>query len=175
MARPQQLRLQIAAVAARLMAQDGIDDFALAKRKAARQLGLTDTHALPANEEIEAQLRAYQDLYQPHEQRDRVREMRSMAVAIMREIGAFHPYLTGRVLNGLAGRYSDIDLQVFTDDAKSLELLLLGRGLDYSISEQRRTIGLLQAVRLTLLMHMFLRAVEVPVLRWRDRRYPDQQ
>src|SRR5512145_2523722 len=50
-------RARIAAAAARLMAEDGIDDFALAKRKAARQLGVTEAQALPGNDEIEAELR----------------------------------------------------------------------------------------------------------------------
>jgi hypothetical protein len=39
------MRARIAAAAARLMAEDGIDDFALAKRKAARQLGALDTQS----------------------------------------------------------------------------------------------------------------------------------
>ena len=135
------MRLRIAAAAARLMAQDGIDDFALAKRKAARQLGVGDTQVLPGNNEIEEQLRAYQGLYQEQEQRERLRDLRMQAVAMMKEIEPYRPYLTGQVLSGIAGRYGDIDLQVFTDDAKSLELLLLNRGIDYSVAEQRRWIG----------------------------------
>ena len=133
--------MQIAAAAARLMAQDGIDDFALAKRKAARQLGVGDTQALPGNNEIEEQLRAYQGLYQDQEQRERLRHLRAQAVTMMKEIEAYRPYLTGQVLSGIAGRYGDIDLQVFTDDAKSLELLFLNRGIDYSVAERRRWIG----------------------------------
>ena len=58
------MRARIAAAAARLMAEDGIDDFALAKRKAARSLGAAETEALPGNDEIEAELRAYLALYQ---------------------------------------------------------------------------------------------------------------
>jgi len=135
------MRLQIAAAAARLMAQDGIDDFALAKRKAARQLGVGATQALPGNDEIEEQLRAYQGLYQAQEQRERLRDLRMQAVTMMKEIGAYRPYLTGQVLSGIAGRYGDIDLQVFTDDAKSLELLFLNSGIGYSVTEQRRWIG----------------------------------
>ncbi len=145
MAKEQQTRLRIAAAAARLMAEDGIDDFALAKRKAARQLGLGDSQALPGNEEVEAQLRAYQALYQENEQPVRIRELRMAALSFMREIStlgpAFHPYLTGPVLSGTAGRYSEIDIQVFTDDAKTLELHFLNRNIAFDIGEQRRWIG----------------------------------
>jgi len=141
MSRQQQMRLQIAAAAARLMAQDGIDDFALAKRKAARQLGIGDTQALPGNDEIEAQLRAYQGLYQEQEQRERLRDLRLQAVTMMKEIEIYRPYLTGQVLSGIAGRYGEIDLQVFTDDAKSLELWFLNRSIEYSVAERRHWIG----------------------------------
>ena len=141
MAKQQQARLRIAAAAARLMAQDGIDDFALAKRKAARQLGLGDTRALPGNHEIEAQLRAYQGLYQEKEQRERLQELRRIALDVMREIADFHPYLTGQVLSGTAGRYSEVDIQVFTDDGKLLELHFLNRNMAYDVCEQRRWIN----------------------------------
>src|SRR5438067_11880385 len=91
-------RARIAAAAARLMAEDGIDDYALAKRKAAKQLGADDTTALPGNDEIEAELRAYQSLYQGEEQRERIRELRAKALEAMRLLSEFRPYLAGAVL-----------------------------------------------------------------------------
>jgi hypothetical protein len=139
--RQQQMRQRIAAVAARLMAEDGIDDFAHAKRKAARQLGAEDTHALPNNDEVEEHLRAYQSLYQAEEQTERTRELRERALEVMRMLEAYRPYLTGPVLKGTAARYGDIDLQVFTDDAKSVELLLLNRGIPYEDVSQGHPSG----------------------------------
>jgi hypothetical protein len=136
-----QMRARIAAAAARLMAEDGIDDFALAKRKAARQLGAADTQSLPANDEIEAELRAYQTLYQGEEQRERIHELRAVALEAMRSLADFNPYLAGPVLKGTAGRYADIDLQLFTDDLKAVELFLLNRNLVYAVSEQRHYCG----------------------------------
>jgi hypothetical protein len=135
------MRARIAAAAARMMAEDGVDDFALAKRKAARQLGATDTHALPANEEVEAELRAYQSLYQGDEQRARVRALREVALAAMQSLTAFRPYLSGPVLKGTAGRYADVDLQLFTDDHKAVELYLLNRNMPYEVSEVRHYCG----------------------------------
>ena len=152
------------------MAQDGIDDFALAKRKAARQLGLGDTRALPGNDEVEEQLRLYQGLYQPVEQRDRLRELRAHAAAVMREIGGFHPYLTGKVLSGVAGRYSDIDLQVFTDDAKSLELFFLNRNVPYAVSEQRRQVGGEQRAITVLTVEWQGSSVNIAVFAAKDER-----
>src|SRR3954471_10911841 len=91
------MRARIAAAAARIMAEDGIDDYALAKRKAARQLGAGDTQALPGNDEIEAELRAYQSLYQGDEQRHRIRHLRTQALEAMRMLAQFRPYLAGAV------------------------------------------------------------------------------
>lgn len=137
----QQMRARIAAVAARMMAEDGLEDFALAKRKAARQLGAEDTQSLPRNEEIEAELRAYQSLYQGEEQRERVHYLRERALEAMRLLERFRPYLAGAVLKGTAGRYSDIDLQLFADDGKAVELFLLSRNIAYDVSDQRHFAG----------------------------------
>ncbi len=136
-----QMRARIAAAAARLMAEDGIKDFALAKRKAARQLGAEDTQSLPKNEEIETELRAYQSLYQGEEQRERIQYLREQALGAMQLLAQFRPYLAGPVLKGTAGRYSDIDLQLFTDDGKAVELFLLNRNIPYDTSDERHFAG----------------------------------
>jgi uncharacterized protein involved in type VI secretion and phage assembly len=135
------MRARIAAAAARLMAEDGIDDFALAKRKAARQLGAPDTEALPANQEVEAELRAYRALYQADEHPERIAELRRAALEAMRALEQFNPYLTGPVLSGLAGPYAQIDLQLFPESAKDLEIFLLERNLAFETAEGRRYSG----------------------------------
>ena len=134
-------RARIAAAAARLMAEDGIDDFALAKRKAARQLGATDAQALPANDEIEAELRAYRDLYEPHEHAERLTELRAIALDAMQALAGFSPYLTGAVLRGTAGPYAAIELQLFPDSPKDVEIHLLDRNIPYATQEGRRYAG----------------------------------
>lgn len=139
--RQQQLRQRIAAAAARMIAEDGIEDYALAKRKAARQLGLDEAHSLPGNDEVEEALRAYQALYQEDEQPACLAELRAIALDLMEELEKFRPYLVGPVLKGTAGRFSDIDLQVFTDDPKAVEFHLLNRRIPYDVSQQRRFSG----------------------------------
>ena len=135
------IRARIAAAAARIMAEDGIDDFALAKRKAARQLGATDIQALPANDEIEAELRAYRALYQAQEHPERIAALLRVALDAMRALKQFNPYLTGPVLTGMAGRYAAIDLQLFPESAKEVELFLLNRNIPYTSFEVRRYSG----------------------------------
>lgn len=137
----QHMRIRIAAAAARMMAEDGIQDFATAKRKAARQLGAGDTQSLPNNDEIETELRVYQSLYQGEEQRERLRYLRSQALAAMEQLAQFNPYLTGPVLKGTAGRYADIDLQVYADSDKELEIFLLNHNIPFETSELRHFSG----------------------------------
>lgn len=135
------MRARIAAAAARIMAEDGVDDFALAKRKAARQLGAADSEAMPANDEIEAELRAYRALYQPEEHASRIDELRRAALDAMRALERFNPYLTGPVLKGTAGPYAEIELQLFPESAKEVEIFLLERRIAYSTHEGRRFSG----------------------------------
>ncbi|BAN36738.1 hypothetical protein SCD_n02939 [Sulfuricella denitrificans skB26] len=135
------MRERIAHQAARIIAEDGLQNYALAKHKAARQIGAPDTHNLPDNEEVERALRDYQALYQRGEQSARLSQLRQQALDAMRLLGQFNPYLTGSVLKGTATRYSDINLQLFTDSAKEVELFLLARQVSYKSGEKRLYFG----------------------------------
>jgi hypothetical protein len=136
--RDSNLRRHLAYLAARLMAEDGVADYATAKIKAARQSGLADANLLPDNSEIEAALREYQGLYQKDEHPAHLRRLREVAVKVMREFDGFRPALVGSVLSGTAGQHSDVNLQLFTDDAKALTMFLVnGR---YHFEEGSRRI-----------------------------------
>ncbi|MDR3056169.1 MAG: hypothetical protein LBU53_12355 [Zoogloeaceae bacterium] len=130
-------RAHIASVAARLMAQDGITDMGLAKKKAARQLGQADSALLPDNAEVEAELRLYQALYQGDAQPARLRFLREEAARAMRLLADFTPYLTGSVLDGTAGAHSAIDLLLFADSAKDVEIFLLDHNIVFDHAEPR--------------------------------------
>ncbi len=135
------MRARIAAAAARLMAEDGINDFALAKRKAARALGAAPTEGLPGNDEIETELRAYLALYQAEEHPERVAGLRAIALEAMNVLERFKPYLTGTVLAGTAGPYAEIELQLFPESTKEVELFLIERNIAYAASDERRYTG----------------------------------
>lgn len=130
------LRTRFASTAARLMAQDGIRDYTQAKKKAARQLGLPDNTPYPDDSEVEAELRLYQLLFQG-EQATRLLAMRRVALQMMRLLSDFRPYLTGAVLDGTAGEFSDITLQLFPDSAKEVEIFLLNRRVEFAHAEPR--------------------------------------
>ena len=110
------------------MAEDGIDDFALAKRKAARQLGAPETEALPAQRR--GRSRAATPIARstrPTSIPSCIAELRRIALDAMRAFERFSPYLTGPVLKGTAGPYAEIELQLFPESPKDVEIFLLDR------------------------------------------------
>ncbi len=131
------LRAEIAAAAARMIAEDGAD-YATAKRKAARLiLGNQKPRGdvLPDNAQIEEQVREYQALFFGDEHAERLLHLRRLALELMERLESFGPYLTGAVLNGTAGEHSDIHLHLFADSPKDVALFLLNAGIDYEVSE----------------------------------------
>lgn len=129
------MRRDITSLAARLMAEDGITSFGLAKRKAAKQLGVPDSEALPANQEIEEALREYLNIFQPDELQERLTLLRREALEIMRQLEMFKPYLTGPVLDGIAGRYTEAEIELFADSAKDVEIFLLDHGIRFEYAD----------------------------------------
>ncbi len=135
------MREQLAHQAAKLMAEDGITDHAFAKRKAARQLGAADTQHLPSNQEVDEALHSYRALYQRDSHPGILYQLREEALTTMRLLAEFHPYLTGSVLSGTAGELSDINLMLFSDDAKAVLLFLLKHKIDFEDGEWRTRVG----------------------------------
>lgn len=133
----QDMRRRIAHAAARILAEDGSLDYGSAKRKAARQLGAPDSGSLPDNQQIEEALRSYQALYQADETRTQLARLRQVAIEYMEQLAAFDPHLTGSVLNGTAGRHAGISLQLFTDQQKDVDFLLMRLGTPYQTAEYR--------------------------------------
>jgi hypothetical protein len=131
-------RAGIAQVAARLIAEHGITDWSLAKRKAARQLGLDERAALPRDDEVEAALVDYHAIFGGDEHRETLREKREEALAWMHRLAQFHPVLVGGVAGGWATEHSDVRLDLVADDAKAVEILLLNEGCEYRHAPTRR-------------------------------------
>jgi hypothetical protein len=133
----EQLRAEIAAVAAKLIAENGAD-YAMAKKKAAKQLlGNTRIRGeiMPDNAQIEEEIRIYNDLFLGESQPARLLHLRKLALRLMDELVQFSPYLIGSVLNGTAGEHSDIYLQLFPESAKEVEIFLINKNIDFEVSE----------------------------------------
>ena len=144
-----QLRLLITRQAAKLIAE-GLTDYHAAKLKAARQLNCLDKNALPDNQEIEAALREHLQLFAADTQPKALAALRNVALRAMRWLQiegqataggslksefSFEPWITGAVLNGTANEYSEIELELVGVEAKTMEFILLNRGVEFDLQE----------------------------------------
>jgi hypothetical protein len=135
--RSDHLRSAVAQEAARLMAEHGIQDFFIAKRKAAERYGVFDGAFLPKNTEIEAALLSYQRLFGGAQHENSLNEQRRVALEAMRLFERFEPRLVGPVLTGSATEFSDIQLHLFSDNAESVYMHLMDRRFEYEVFERR--------------------------------------
>jgi hypothetical protein len=130
------IRQLIAQQAARMMAEDGIHDFAYAKKKAGKQLGVADASVMPTNAEIEDEIRLYHEIYNADEQPQELAKLRQAALITMQLFERFNPHLTGSVVDGTAGKFSQTNIHLFADSAKEVEIFLLNQQIPYESSEK---------------------------------------
>ena len=135
-------RVEIAALAARLIADHGLD-YRAAKQKAMREVfgsSAVPRNSQPTNDDIDRALREHLDLFDPNHQQ-RVARMRDVAIAWMKQLAAFTPLATGAVWKGLATEHTVIHLQLFHDNGKEVTYFLIDRGIDFeatAVSHFRR-------------------------------------
>ena len=131
------MRERIVQEAARIMATEGVEDFSLAKRKAALHLGAPGTTNLPQNREIQAALHEYQRLFGGDRQQSALQALREAALAAMDFFAPFRPRLTGSVLDGTARPDSAVDLHCFADTPEDVVLFLMDQGIPFDTEERR--------------------------------------
>ena len=129
------LKQEIAAVAARMVVEEGLE-FGAAKRRALKQMGLPPRTQLPDNDQIEREVTDYVAIFCAETQPVELRALRELALEWMRRLESFRPHIAGAVWRGTATRNSDIYLQLFCDDTKSAEITLI----DMKISYETRTV-----------------------------------
>lgn len=131
------LRQAVAEEAARIMAEQGIDDFLLAKRKAAERFGVVDSSVLPRNTEVEAALFARRRLFSGDTHDVAIADLRRSALEAMRLMADFDPRLVGPVLTGTASAHSDIQLHLFSESAEAVLIRLEEQGVPHEAIERR--------------------------------------
>ena len=149
----QQIRRDVAAEAARIMATESQRNYRLAKQKAAERIGINSRLALPSIKEVEQALRDYQGFFGGEQHTDQLEKLRLTALKVMRSLESYCPRLVGPVLEGTADRHSRVSLHLFNDPPDAVALHLEERGLSYKQEERKirwhdgshRTIPLLVA------------------------------
>lgn len=135
--RADNLRQLVANEAARLMDEHGIEDYGLAKRKAADRLGLTDRGSLPRNAEIEAALLERQRLFGGARHSDALLRLRQAARNAMIMFAKFEPRLAGPVLAGTAPETADVEIHLFAESPEMVSFQLLRDDIPHELTERR--------------------------------------
>ena len=130
------LKQEIAALTARLIADSGLD-YGSAKHRAAQEVwggAHLPKNSLPSNEEIDLALLEHLELFDPGHAK-RVLHMRQAARAMMELLSGELPdaeiLLTGAAWKGICAEHAHIHLQVFNDNSKEVEYVLLNANISY--------------------------------------------
>lgn len=124
------LRAEIAAAAARLVVDDGLE-YGPAKRQAVRTLGLPARTPLPGNDVLEDAVFEHIAIFRADTQPQELAALRSLAARWMERLAVFRPHLSSAVWRGSATRQSDIVLELYCDDSKSAEIALIDSRVRY--------------------------------------------
>ena len=151
-----ELKLEIAAVAARMVVEEGLE-FGAAKRRALRQMGLPQRIAMPDNGKLEVAIADYIAVFCAETQPVELQALRELALEWMQRLERFRPHIAGAVWHGTATRHSDIYLQLFCDDSKSAEIGLIDMKVPY---EPRTVPGFHGDSVDALSVHVYCEALE---------------
>jgi hypothetical protein len=130
-------RQMLAQEAARIIVEQGIQDFRLAKTKAAERLGLSGRGSLPGNSEIQDAVSEHLKLFGRESHLNLLQMMRRAALSAMEILSPFSPRLVGPVLNGTAAANSAVNLHVFSDTPELIAMKLDEQQMSYKAYERR--------------------------------------
>ena len=131
------LKTLIAQECARLIAEEGVQDFSAARRKAALRLAVNNRAVLPDNVAIEQALLDRQRLFDADRQALRLHRLRETALEAMQFLARFRPRLVGPVLSGAVGPHAGVHLHLFAESPEEIVLFLMERHIPFETAERR--------------------------------------
>ncbi|MFN4329481.1 MAG: hypothetical protein ACK4FF_11455 [Limnobacter sp.] len=137
------LRREIAAAAARMIAEDGLD-YPSARNQAIRQVAgkaRLPKNSIPTDAEVQDEVRAYQALFMADTQPQELKELRTLALQFMVRMAEFEPIVYGAAVNGTGSQHSDVHLLAFADDEKEIDYWLLNNQVNFEPCEDARLAG----------------------------------
>jgi len=145
-------RQVLAQEAARIICEQGIEDYRLAKMKAAERLGMSAHGALPGNPEIEQAISEHLQLFGRESHSDLLLALRRAAISAMEMLSAYTPRLVGPVLHGTAGESSAVNLHLFSDSPEQVawtleESLIQYRPFERRVKSRRKEVRSFAAFR----------------------------
>jgi hypothetical protein len=130
-------RSRVVHEAARIICEDGLSDYRLAKQKAVERLGLGLGTPLPSNADVQDAVLQYQRIFGGRAYADRLTKLRRTAVQAMKLLAEYQPRLVGAVATGATTDAHHVQLHCFADKAEQIDVLLEARGLKFEVGERR--------------------------------------
>lgn len=123
--------------AARILVEERLTDYRLAKQKASQRLGLSLRTAMPANADIQSAVLEYQELFGGDAYRTQLRQLRETALEVMTLLADFDPRLVGAAATGACHEGHRLQLHCFSDMAEALDIFFVERGIAFETGERR--------------------------------------
>ncbi|AGA35110.1 hypothetical protein TVNIR_3475 [Thioalkalivibrio nitratireducens DSM 14787] len=130
-------RQLLAEEAARIILEEGVRDYGLAKRKAAEHLGVDARRDLPANTEVESALLERSRLFATADTRREYRDRLRAAALVMERLSEFEPRLVGPLLLGVLQPQAVINLHGFAETVEEVIIRLGDRGIACHTGERQ--------------------------------------
>ena len=132
-----EIRQRICDAAARIMIEEGINDFQHAKRKASSRLNIRQNFLLPSNKEIEVSLQERLQLFANESTLGNLNNYRQTAIDIMEFLAPFQPRIVGGILEDYVTPSSSISLHLFAQSPEEIWSFLTEHQISFHSVDKR--------------------------------------
>ena len=129
------IKLSVANLAAQLIMEDGIKDYLYAKKKAAKSLGINENANLPTNSQIDKAIDEFNKIFNPNIDIEFLQQFKTQALEVMSIFKNFKPHLMNQLSQGVIPKFPEIKINLFADNLKDVEYVLLNSELSYDFKE----------------------------------------
>tara|TARA_B110000114_G_scaffold6992_1_gene7122 strand:+ start:197 stop:826 length:630 start_codon:yes stop_codon:yes gene_type:complete len=129
------MKVSVANLAAQMIMEEGIKDYLYAKKKAAKSLGLNEKASLPTNSQIDKAIDDFNKIFNPNIDIEFLQQFKTHALEIMDIFKNFKPHLMNQLSEGIIPKFPEIKINLFADNLKDVEYVLLNSELSYDFKE----------------------------------------
>jgi hypothetical protein len=134
------IKISVANLAAQLIMEEGIKDYLFAKKKAAKSLGLNENVSLPTNSQIDKAIDDFNKIFNPNIDIEFLQQFKTQALEVMNIFKNFKPHLMNQLSEGIIPKFPEIKINLFADNLKDVEYVLLNSEMSYDFKEVKMNI-----------------------------------
>ena len=134
------IKISVANLAAQLIMEEGIKDYLFAKKKAAKSLGLNENVSLPTNSQIDKAIDDFNKIFNPNIDIEFLQQFKTQALEVMNIFKNFKPHLMNQLSQGIIPKFPEIKINLFADNLKDVEYVLLNSEMSYDFKEVKMNI-----------------------------------